>query len=135
MLRRGRLRGPRSTCRRRRARSSTGGSAATAASRPSSTSSRTSSGSARRTDATLNDVFLAIVGGGLRRFLSELGELPDAPLVAFLPVNVRPKDDEGGGNAVGAILATLATDVDDPGRAAAARSPRRRAAPRSSWRG
>ena len=26
--------------------------------------------------ATLNDVFLAIVGGGLRRFLSELGELP-----------------------------------------------------------
>jgi diacylglycerol O-acyltransferase / wax synthase len=65
-------------------------------------------------DATLNDVFLAIVGGGLRRFLSELGELPEAPLVAFLPVNVRPKGDEGGGNAVGAILATLATDTDDP---------------------
>ena len=64
--------------------------------------------------ATLNDVFLAIVGGGLRRFLSELGELPEAPLVAFLPVNVRPKGDEGGGNAVGAILATLATDTDDP---------------------
>src|SRR3954451_8938327 len=64
--------------------------------------------------ATLNDVFLAIVGGGLRRFLSELDELPDAPLVAFVPVNVRPKGDEGGGNAVGAILATLATDVEDP---------------------
>jgi diacylglycerol O-acyltransferase / wax synthase len=64
--------------------------------------------------ATINDVFLAIVGGGLRRFLSEAGELPDSPLVAFLPVNVRPKGDEGGGNAVGAILATLATDVEDP---------------------
>jgi diacylglycerol O-acyltransferase / wax synthase len=64
--------------------------------------------------ATINDVVLAIVGGGLRRFLSELGELPDAPLVAFLPVNVRPKGDEGGGNAVGAILATLASDVEDP---------------------
>jgi diacylglycerol O-acyltransferase / wax synthase len=64
--------------------------------------------------ATLNDVVLSITGGGLRRFLSELGELPDAPLVAFLPVNVRPKGDEGGGNAVGAILATLATDVADP---------------------
>jgi WS/DGAT/MGAT family acyltransferase len=64
--------------------------------------------------ATVNDVLLAIAGGGLRRFLSELDELPAAPLVAFLPVNVRPKGDEGGGNAVGAILATLATDVEDP---------------------
>jgi WS/DGAT/MGAT family acyltransferase len=65
-------------------------------------------------DATINDVVLAIVGGGLRRFLSDLGELPEAPLVAFVPVNVRPKGDEGGGNAVGAMLATLATDVADP---------------------
>jgi WS/DGAT/MGAT family acyltransferase len=68
----------------------------------------------RAHDATLNDVLLAVVGGGLRRFLGELDELPEAPLVAFLPVNVRPKGDVGGGNAVGAILATLATDTDDP---------------------
>jgi WS/DGAT/MGAT family acyltransferase len=68
----------------------------------------------RAHDATINDVLLAIVGGGLRRFLGELDELPEAPLVAFLPVNVRPKGDVGGGNAVGAILATLATDTDDP---------------------
>jgi diacylglycerol O-acyltransferase / wax synthase len=27
---------------------------------------------------------------------------------------VRPKDDPGGGNAVGGILATLATDIEDP---------------------
>ena len=64
--------------------------------------------------ATLNDVALAVIGGGLRRFLSELGELPDRSLVAFLPVNVRPKGDEGGGNAVGAILASLGTDIADP---------------------
>ena len=32
----------------------------------------------------------------------------------MLPVNIRPKDDPGGGNAVGAILASLATDVADP---------------------
>jgi WS/DGAT/MGAT family acyltransferase len=64
--------------------------------------------------ATVNDVLLAVTGGGLRRFLSDLGELPAAPLVAFVPVNVRPKGDEGGGNAVGAMLATLATDVADP---------------------
>ena len=64
--------------------------------------------------ATLNDVALAIIGGGLRQFLSELDELPDRSLIAFLPVNVRPKGDEGGGNAVGAILATMGTDIADP---------------------
>ena len=36
------------------------------------------------------------------------------PLTAMLPVNIRPKDDPGGGNAVGAILASLATDIIDP---------------------
>ena len=63
---------------------------------------------------TLNDAVLALCGASLRRFLLELGELPEKPLVAMLPVNVRPKDDPGGGNAVGSILASLATDVADP---------------------
>ena len=35
---------------------------------------------------------------------------PTEPLIAMLPVSVRAKDDAGGGNAVGAILASLATD-------------------------
>jgi diacylglycerol O-acyltransferase / wax synthase len=63
---------------------------------------------------TVNDVMLAICSVALRRFLLEQGELPDRPLIALVPVNVRPKDDPGGGNAVGAILATLATDKEDP---------------------
>lgn len=69
---------------------------------------------AKKSGGTLNDIVLAICAGGLRKFLLELGELPDQPLIAFLPVNVRPKDDPGGGNAVGAMLASLATDVADP---------------------
>ncbi|MBC7174390.1 MAG: DUF1298 domain-containing protein, partial [Polyangiaceae bacterium] len=40
--------------------------------------------------------------------------LPDEAMTAMIPVNVRPKDDPGGGNAVGAVLATLATEVADP---------------------
>ncbi len=64
--------------------------------------------------ATVNDVALTIIGGGLRAFLDQLGELPAKPLIAFLPVNIRPKDDAGGGNAVGTILATMGTDIDDP---------------------
>jgi diacylglycerol O-acyltransferase len=63
---------------------------------------------------TLNDVVLAACGSGLRRFLGEQGALPREPLTAMVPVNVRPKDDPGGGNAVGAILVSLATDVSDP---------------------
>ena len=57
---------------------------------------------------------LALCGGALRRLLAELGALPAQPLTAMLPVNVRPKDDPGGGNAVGAILASLGTDIADP---------------------
>lgn len=64
--------------------------------------------------ATINDVALAIIGGGLRRFLTDFDKLPDRSLIAFLPVNVRPKGDEGGGNAVGAILAPMGTDIEDP---------------------
>ncbi len=69
---------------------------------------------AKRYDGTLNDVVLALCGSSLRRLLCELGELPREPLTAMLPVNIRPKDDPGGGNAVGAILASLATDIADP---------------------
>ena len=69
---------------------------------------------ARAGGGTLNDVALALCGAALRQLLSDLGELPDQPLTAMLPVNIRPKDDPGGGNAVGAILASLATDLDDP---------------------
>lgn len=69
---------------------------------------------AKKSGGTLNDIVLAICAGGLRKFLLELGELPEQPLIAFLPVNVRPKDDPGGGNAIGATLVSLATDVADP---------------------
>lgn len=69
---------------------------------------------AKAQGGTLNDAVLAICGAALRRLLTEQGVLPPEPLTAMLPVNIRPKDDPGGGNAVGAILASLATDVADP---------------------
>ncbi len=72
---------------------------------------------AKKAGATMNDIVLALSGAALRRFLLELGELPDEPLVAMLPVNIRPKGDPGGGgNAVGAILASLGTHIADPGQ-------------------
>jgi diacylglycerol O-acyltransferase / wax synthase len=63
---------------------------------------------------TLNDVVLALTGAALRRFLLELDALPGPSMTAMVPVNVRPKDDPGGGNEVGAILASFGTDVADP---------------------
>lgn len=69
---------------------------------------------AKAHDGTLNDAVLALCGAALRRLLAEQGALPETAMTAMIPVNVRPKDDPGGGNAVGAILASLATDVADP---------------------
>ena len=69
---------------------------------------------AKAANGTMNDVILARCAGSLRRYLLERDALPTAPLVAMLPVAIRAKDDVGGGNAVGAILATLATDLEDP---------------------
>jgi diacylglycerol O-acyltransferase len=68
---------------------------------------------ARRFGGTLNDVVLAICGSALRRFLDEQGSLPAESLTAMIPVNVRPKGDVGGGNAVGSVLAALGTDLPD----------------------
>jgi WS/DGAT/MGAT family acyltransferase len=71
---------------------------------------------ARAAGGTINDVLLALCGGSLRRYLLELDALPSAPLIALVPVAVRAKDDDGAGagNSIGAILASLATDVADP---------------------
>jgi diacylglycerol O-acyltransferase len=68
----------------------------------------------KKAGGTLNDVVLALSASCLRRFLLELDALPDKPLIAMVPVNIRPKDDPGGGNAVAGILASLATHLPDP---------------------
>jgi diacylglycerol O-acyltransferase / wax synthase len=72
-------------------------------------------GVADRYGATVNDVVLSVCGGALRAYLDSHDALPDDPLVAFVPVSIRPVD--GGadaGNAVSMMLASLATDVADP---------------------
>jgi diacylglycerol O-acyltransferase / wax synthase len=68
---------------------------------------------AEAAECTLNDVVLALCGGALRRFLLAREALPDKPLTAGIPVSVRPKDDEGTGNAITFIVATLGTDIEE----------------------
>jgi WS/DGAT/MGAT family acyltransferase len=65
---------------------------------------------------TVNDVVLAMSAGALRAYLLEQHAMPDAPLTAMVPVNLRKDDDDRGGNMVGTFLCNLATDVDDAGK-------------------
>lgn len=69
----------------------------------------------RAADVTGNDVVLAMCAGALRAYLSEHDALPDEPLIAMVPVSLRPKDRPGdGGNSVGVTLCNLGTDHADP---------------------
>jgi len=73
---------------------------------------------AKGAGVTVNDVLLAMSAGALRSYLLEQNALPSASLTAMTPVSLRKGDDDGEstGNAVGTILATLATDEADPQR-------------------
>ena len=64
--------------------------------------------------ATMNDVMLAMCSGALRKYLLDLGALPDKPLVAAIPLSLRA-DASMGGNAIGLILCNLATTEADAG--------------------
>jgi diacylglycerol O-acyltransferase len=68
---------------------------------------------AKAAECTLNDIVLAICGGALRRFLEERDGLPEQSLTTGIPVSVRPADDQGSGNAITFIIATLGTDIAD----------------------
>jgi len=71
-------------------------------------------------DGTFNDAVLAMCAGALRRYLQKHGELPRQSLKAMVPVSLRQEGDIDSSNAVGAISADLATNVQDPGKRFAA---------------
>lgn len=66
--------------------------------------------------ATVNDVLLTLVAGALRSYLLARDELPEAPLVAGVPVSTdRPEDVHRlGGNKVSNLFTALPTHLDDP---------------------
>ncbi len=66
---------------------------------------------------SFNDAVLAMCSGALRYYLIEQNALPDAPLTAMIPISLRSKEEaDAGGNLVGSILSSLATDVEDPAK-------------------
>jgi len=75
-------------------------------------------GIGKATGTTMNDVVMAMCSGAVRTYLQELDALPEAPLVAMVPVGLNAKQSHvasgEGGNAVGAVMVQLATDHADP---------------------
>jgi WS/DGAT/MGAT family acyltransferase len=69
---------------------------------------------ARTADVTVNDLFVTIVAGGLRRYLAEHDDLPTQPLTAGTPVNIRTPGDDSTGNAFSIVLVKMFTDIADP---------------------
>jgi diacylglycerol O-acyltransferase / wax synthase len=65
--------------------------------------------------ATVNDVVLAVCAGGLRTWLERHEALPDAPLVALVPVSIRTGEEtDRWTNRVSMLSTVLPTDEPDP---------------------
>jgi diacylglycerol O-acyltransferase / wax synthase len=71
-------------------------------------------GTAKRLDASINDVALAMSSSALRRYLLEQGALPDRALTAMVPVSIRSEAQGASGNQLSFLVADLATDLADP---------------------
>jgi WS/DGAT/MGAT family acyltransferase len=63
---------------------------------------------------SFNDVLTAVVGGALRRYLADRGDLPDRSLIAAEPVSVHHRAGSMVGTTqVSIMFSTLATDLED----------------------
>src|SRR4051812_28057400 len=71
----------------------------------------------KATDATVNDVVLAMCSGALREYMLGLDALPDSPLIAMVPVSLHgeeSKSSDDGGNHIGVVMCNLGTHLADP---------------------
>jgi diacylglycerol O-acyltransferase len=73
---------------------------------------------AKASGSTINDVVIAMCAGALRAYLLEQEALPEQSLVAMVPVGLKAKESHvasaEGGNALGAIMVQLGTELADP---------------------
>ena len=66
-------------------------------------------------DVTINDMFLCIVGGALRRYLDSKRELPETSMAAMVPMTLRGAEKGGDvGNQVGFTVMSVCSDIEDP---------------------
>jgi diacylglycerol O-acyltransferase / wax synthase len=66
---------------------------------------------------TVNDVVMTIIAGGMRGWLAQDGDLPEAPLAAMVPISVRAPEQSGAfGNRMAMMIPPLHTEEPDPSR-------------------
>lgn len=70
-------------------------------------------------EAKVNDVVLATVGGGLRKYLQSKNALPKESLIAVAPINARAQagsgiDKDAKGNHVSAMTTPIHTQIEHP---------------------
>jgi WS/DGAT/MGAT family acyltransferase len=64
---------------------------------------------------TVNDIFLATVGGALNKYLGAKGELPDRTMTAQVPMTLRGKEKgEDVGNQIGVAVMPIHSEIADP---------------------
>jgi WS/DGAT/MGAT family acyltransferase len=68
---------------------------------------------AKSTDGTVNDVYLALVTGGLRRYHERHGTIADH-LRAVMPISLRTAQDTGWGNKITLMRLTVPAGEPDP---------------------
>ncbi|MFC6637204.1 wax ester/triacylglycerol synthase family O-acyltransferase [Sulfitobacter sp. JBTF-M27] len=69
---------------------------------------------AKATGAKLNDVVMAITSGAVRKYLMQKQQLPDAALIAFVPISMREVGNTDINNQVFGMNVPLATNYGDP---------------------
>jgi diacylglycerol O-acyltransferase len=77
----------------------------------------------KASDATVNDVVLAMCSGALREYMRSMDALPDSPLIAMVPVSLHGEEGgsaDGGGNNIGVVMCNLGTHLPDAGERLAA---------------
>jgi len=70
----------------------------------------------RATGSTVNDILMASLAGGLRRYLLGRGEVPrDFDVRGVVPVNLRPLEESNQlGNRFGLVFLALPLGIEDP---------------------
>jgi WS/DGAT/MGAT family acyltransferase len=63
--------------------------------------------------SSLNDIFICVASGAVRKYLEAKGELPEQSLMSLMPISLRT-DASAGGNDVSGVQVKICSDIADP---------------------